>query len=101
LKNPQDILKAVHSMQEEKAKQIEELCSKEIKSKFESEFNAEIQEINGIILKQSRFESGRSKDLVYELTREATTVNPSFRRKQKTKLTCYVQRISRREKQQF
>ena len=71
LKNPQDILKAVHSMQEENAKlskQIETLMKDKVKNMKES-LIAEIQIINGIqfLAKQVDLNSEGAKDLAYEL----------------------------------
>jgi alanyl-tRNA synthetase len=71
LKNPQDILKAVHSMQEENAKlekQIEALVKDKVKN-LKAGLIAEIQEINGVqfLAKQVDLNPEGAKDLAYEL----------------------------------
>jgi alanyl-tRNA synthetase len=71
LKNPQDILKAVHSMQEENAKlarQIEALVKDKVKN-LKASLISEIQEINGIqfLAKQVDLNPEGAKDLAYEL----------------------------------
>ncbi len=71
LKNPQDILKAVHSMQEENAKlakQIEALVKDKVKN-LKASLIAEIQEINGVqfLAKQVDLNPEGAKDLAYEL----------------------------------
>ncbi|MCL6462304.1 MAG: alanine--tRNA ligase [Flavobacterium micromati] len=71
LKNPQDILKAVHSMQEENiklSKQIEALVKEKVKN-LKASLAEEIQEINGIqfLAKQVDLTPDGAKDLAYEL----------------------------------
>jgi alanyl-tRNA synthetase len=71
LKNPQDILKAVHSMQEENiklSKQIEALIKDKVKN-LKASLAEEIQEINGIqfLAKQVDLTPDGAKDLAYEL----------------------------------
>jgi alanyl-tRNA synthetase len=71
LKNPQDILKAVHSMQEENiklSKQIEALVKDKVKN-LKASLAEEIQEINGIqfLAKQVDLTPDGAKDLAYEL----------------------------------
>ena len=71
LKNPQDILKAVHSMQDENArlaKQIEALMKDKVKN-LKASLIKEIQEINGIqfLAKQVDLNPEGAKDLAYEL----------------------------------
>ena len=71
LKNPQDILKAVQSLQEDNAKlskQIEVFVKEKVKN-MKAALTAEIQQINGIqfIAKQVDLDPNGAKDLAYEL----------------------------------
>jgi alanyl-tRNA synthetase len=71
LKNPQDILKAVNTMQEENAKlakQIEALVKDKVKN-LKTSLVSEIQEINGVqfLAKQVDLNPEGAKDLAYEL----------------------------------
>ncbi|MBP2284300.1 alanyl-tRNA synthetase [Flavobacterium sp. CG_23.5] len=100
LKNPQDILKAVQSMQEENAKlskQIEALVKDKVKN-LKASLIAEIQEINGVqfLAKQVDLNPDGAKDLAYELGNLGTnlflvlaTVNPEASG-DKPMLTCYI-----------
>jgi alanyl-tRNA synthetase len=71
LKNPQDILKAVHSLQDENAKlksQIESLMKDKVKN-LKVELSSQLQEINGVLFlaKQVDLSPEGAKDLAYEL----------------------------------
>ncbi|RTZ03085.1 alanine--tRNA ligase [Flavobacterium bomense] len=100
LKNPQDILKAVHSMQEENVKltkQIEFLVKDKVKN-LKASLIAEIQEINGVqfLAKQVDLNPEGAKDLAYELGNLGNnlflvlaTVNPEASG-EKPMLTCYI-----------
>ncbi|RTY83895.1 alanine--tRNA ligase [Flavobacterium sp. ZB4P23] len=100
LKNPQDILKAVHSIQEENVKltkQIEFLVKDKVKN-LKASLIAEIQEINGVqfLAKQVDLNPEGAKDLAYELGNLGNnlflvlaTVNPEASG-EKPMLTCYI-----------
>ena len=100
LKNPQDILKAVHSMQEENVKltkQIEFLVKDKVKN-LKASLIAEIQEINGVqfLAKQVDLNPEGAKNLAYELGNLGNnlflvlaTVNPEASG-EKPMLTCYI-----------
>ncbi len=71
LKNPQDILKALHSLQDENTKlksQIEALLKDKVKN-LKVELASQLQEINGIqfLSKHVDLSSEVAKDLAYEL----------------------------------
>ncbi len=71
LKNPQDVIKAVHSLQDENAKlksQIEALMKDKVKH-LKSELAAQLQDINGVqfLSKQVDLSMEGAKDLAYEL----------------------------------
>ena len=71
LKNPQDVMKAVHSLQDENAKlksQIEALMKDKVKN-LKAELTSQLQEINGIkfLAKQVGLSAEGAKDLAYEL----------------------------------
>jgi alanyl-tRNA synthetase len=71
LKNPQDVIKAVHSLQDENAKlksQIEALMKDKVKH-LKSELAAQLQDINGVqfLSKQVDLSVEGAKDLAYEL----------------------------------
>jgi len=71
LKNPQDVMKAVHSLQDENAKlklQIEALMKDKVKN-LKTTLSSELQEINGIqfLAKQVDLSPEGAKDLAYEL----------------------------------
>ncbi|MDI5893498.1 alanine--tRNA ligase [Flavobacterium algoritolerans] len=96
LKNPQDILKAVHSMQEENAKlskQIEALVKDKVKN-MKASLIVEIQEINGVqfLAKQVDLNPEGAKDLAYELGNLGNNVFLVLATadEEKPMLTCYV-----------
>jgi alanyl-tRNA synthetase len=96
LKNPQDILKAVHSMQEENtklAKQIEALVKDKVKN-LKASLIAEIQEINGVqfLAKQVDLNPEGAKDLAYELGNLGNNLFLVLATADEDKpmLTCYV-----------
>lgn len=96
LKNPQDILKAVHSMQEENtklAKQIEALIKDKVKN-LKASLIAEIQEINGVqfLAKQVDLNPEGAKDLAYELGNLGNNLFLVLATadEEKPMLTCYV-----------
>ncbi|QIH38419.1 alanine--tRNA ligase [Flavobacterium sp. Sr18] len=96
LKNPQDILKAVHSMQEENAKlakQIEALVKDKVKN-LKASLVAEIQEINGVqfLAKQVDLNPEGAKDLAYELGNLGNNLFLILATadEEKPMLTCYV-----------
>lgn len=96
LKNPQDTLKAVVSLQDENTKlkkQVETLLKEKAKN-LKGELTAEVQEINGVqfLAKHVDLDPTGAKDLAYELGNLGTnlflvlaTVNDD-----KPMLTCYV-----------
>ena len=96
LKNPQDILKAVHSMQEENAKlakQIEALVKDKVKN-LKGSLIAEIQEINGVqfLAKQVDLSPEGAKDLAYELGNLGNNLFLVLATadEEKPMLTCYI-----------
>jgi alanyl-tRNA synthetase len=96
LKNPQDILKAVHSMQEENAKlakQIEALVKDKVKN-LKASLTAEIQEINGVrfLAKQVDLNPEGAKDLAYELGNLGSNLFLvlATAEEEKPMLTCYI-----------
>ncbi|MFV8327276.1 alanine--tRNA ligase [Flavobacterium sp. ZS1P14] len=96
LKNPQDILKAVHSMQEENAKlvkQIEALVKDKVKN-LKASLTSEIQEINGIqfLAKQVDLNPEGAKDLAYELGNLGKNLFLvlATAEEEKPMLTCYI-----------
>ena len=96
LKSPQDILKAVHSMQEENvklAKQIEALVKDKVKN-LKTSLIAEVQQINGIqfLAKQVDLNPEGAKDLAYELGNLGNNVFLVLATADEDKpmLTCYV-----------
>ena len=96
LKNPQDILKAVHSMQEENAKlakQIEALVKDKVKN-LKVSLIGEIQEINGVqfLAKQVDLTPEGAKDLAYELGNLGNNVFLVLATadEEKPMLTCYI-----------
>jgi alanyl-tRNA synthetase len=96
LKNPQDILKAVHSMQEENAKlakQIEALMKDKVKN-LKAGLIAEIQEVNGVqfLAKQVDLNPEGAKDLAYELGNLGNNLFLVLATadEEKPMLTCYV-----------
>lgn len=96
LKNPQDILKAVHSMQEENAKlakQIEALVKDKVKN-LKASLIAEIQEINCVqfLAKQVDLNPEGAKDLAYELGNLGNNLFLVLATAEEGKpmLTCYI-----------
>jgi alanyl-tRNA synthetase len=78
LKNPQDILKAVHSLQEENgklSKQMEALMKDKVKN-IKATLASEIKIVNGIqfLAKQVDLDPNGAKDLAYELGTLGTNV---------------------------
>ena len=96
LKNPQDILKAVQSMQEENtklAKQIEALVKDKVKN-LKASLLSEIQEINGVqfLAKQVDLNPEGAKDLAYELGNLGSNVFLVLATAEEGKpmLSCYI-----------
>ncbi|RYJ42026.1 alanine--tRNA ligase [Flavobacterium beibuense] len=96
LKNPQDTLKAVASLQDENTrlkKQIEALLKDKAKN-LKGELATEIQEINGVkfLAKQVDLDPAGAKDLVYELGNLGTNLFIVLATAQDDKpmLTCYI-----------
>lgn len=96
LKNPQDVIKSVASLQEDNAKlkkQIEQLIKEKAKN-LKGELASQIQTINGVdfLAVQVDLDANGAKDLAYELGQNKdnlflvlATVND-----EKPMLTCYV-----------
>jgi len=96
LKNPQDALKAVVSLQEENAKlkkQIEQLLKEKAKG-LKGELASQIQEINGVkfLATQVDLNPEGAKDLVYELGTLGTNLFLLLATAEDDKpmLTCYI-----------
>ncbi|MFN8275776.1 MAG: alanine--tRNA ligase [Flavobacteriaceae bacterium] len=96
LKNPQDTLKAVVSLQEENAKlakQIEALMKDKVKG-MTAQIASEFQEINGVafLAKQIDLDASGAKDLAYELGQNQTDLFLVFATvtEDKPMLTCYI-----------
>jgi alanyl-tRNA synthetase len=96
LKNPQDILKAVHSLQDENAKlksQIESLMKDKVKN-LKVELASQLQEINGVLFlaKQVDLSSEGAKDLAYELGNLGKNVFLvlATAEDEKPMLSCYI-----------
>jgi alanyl-tRNA synthetase len=96
LKNPQDAIKAVVSLQDENAKlkkQLEVLLKDKAKN-LKGELASEIQEINGIqfLAKQVDLSSEGAKDLAYELGTLGTNMFLVLATAEEGKpmLTCYI-----------
>ncbi|WP_396153574.1 alanine--tRNA ligase [Flavobacterium sp.] len=96
LKNPQDILKSVVSLQEDNAKlkkQIEQLLREKAKN-LKGELASELQEINGIkfLAKQVDLNPEGAKDLAYELGNLGTNLFLVLATAEENKpmLTCYI-----------
>ncbi len=96
LKNPQDILKSVTSLQEENAKlkkQVEQLLKDKAKN-LKGELLAEIEEINGIkfLAKKVDLDANGAKDLAYELGSNNNNLFLVFGTitDDKPMLTCYI-----------
>jgi alanyl-tRNA synthetase len=96
LKNPQDILKAVHNLQEENAKlakQIEALMKDKVKN-LKATLAAQIQEVNGVqfLATQVDLNPEGAKDLAYELGNLGTNLFLVLATADEDKpmLTCYI-----------
>jgi alanyl-tRNA synthetase len=96
LKNPQDVMKAVHSLQDENAKlkkQLEVLLKDKAKN-MKGELAKELQEINGIhfLAKQVDLSPEGAKDLAYELGSLGTNLFLVFATVEdgKPMLSCYI-----------
>jgi alanyl-tRNA synthetase len=96
LKNPQDILKAVQSLQDDNAKlskQIEVFVKEKVKN-MKASLTAEIQQINGIqfLAKQVDLDPNGAKDLAYELGTLGTNIFVVLATAEEGKPTvsCYI-----------
>jgi alanyl-tRNA synthetase len=96
LKNPQDTLKAVTSLQDENAKlkkQVDALLKDKAKN-LKGELVAELQEVNGLkfLAKQVDLDATGAKDLAYELGATGTNlfIVLATVTDDKPMLTCYV-----------
>ncbi|MBX9806552.1 MAG: alanine--tRNA ligase, partial [Flavobacteriaceae bacterium] len=96
LKNPQDILKSVHSLQDENAKlkkQLEVLLKDKAKN-MKGDLAQELQEINGIqfLAKQVDLSPEGAKDLAYELGTLGKNIFLVLATAEKGKpmLSCYI-----------
>jgi alanyl-tRNA synthetase len=96
LKNPQDTLKAVVSLQEENArlsKQIEALTKDKVKN-LTSELVPQLQTINGVqfLAKFVNIDANSAKDLAYEIGNTAKNIFLVFATAEEGKpmLTCYI-----------
>jgi alanyl-tRNA synthetase len=96
LKNPQDIMKAVHSLQDENAKlklQIELLTKEKVKN-MKTTLASEIKTINGIqfLAKQVDLSPEGAKDLAYELGNLGTNLFLVLATADEDKpmLSCYI-----------
>lgn len=96
LKNPQDTLKAIVSLQDENAKlkkQLETLMKDKAKN-LKSELAAELKEINGVqfLAKQVDLDANGAKDLTYELGNLGTNlfIVLATAEEGKPMLTCYI-----------
>ncbi|PWA04957.1 alanine--tRNA ligase [Flavobacterium psychrotolerans] len=96
LKNPQDVLKAVHSLQEDNAKltkQIEALMKEKVKN-LKTALMVEIHEINGVqfLAKQVDLSPEGAKDLAYELGTFGTNLFLVLATAEEGKptLSCYI-----------
>ena len=96
LKNPQDILKAVHSLQEENgklSKQIEALMKDKVKN-IKAILSSEIKTVNGVqfLAKQVDLDPNGAKDLAYELGTLGTNVFVVLATAEEGKptISCYI-----------
>ena len=96
LKNPQDVIKAIHFLQEDNAKlskQIEALVKDKVKN-LKAVLTPEIQQINGVqfLAKRVDLNADGAKDLAYELGNLATNLFLVFATVEEDKpmLTCYI-----------
>ncbi|MDI1257255.1 MAG: alanine--tRNA ligase [Flavobacterium sp.] len=96
LKNPQDVVKAVNSLQDDNTKlkkQIEQLLKEKAKN-MKGEFAAQLQEINGVqfLATQVDLDATGAKDLTYELGTLGDNLFVVFATvtDEKPMLTCYI-----------
>ncbi|KIX21944.1 alanyl-tRNA synthetase [Flavobacterium sp. 316] len=96
LKNPQDVLKAVGSLQDENTKlkkQVEQLLKDKAKG-LKGELEAQIQEINGVkfLATQVDLDANGAKDLAYELGNNEINLFLvlATANEDKPMLTCYI-----------
>ncbi|MEC4117769.1 alanine--tRNA ligase [Myroides phaeus] len=96
LKNPQDTLKAVVSLQDENAKlkkQVEQLLREKAKN-LKGELKGQIEEVDGVsfLAVEVDLDASGAKDLAYELGNEFTNLFVLFGSvsNDKPMLTCYV-----------
>jgi alanyl-tRNA synthetase len=96
LKNPQDTIKAVVSLQDENAKlkkQVEQLLKEKAKG-LKGNLAAQIQEVNGVkfLATQVDLDANGAKDLAYELGNNETNLFLVFATAtdDKPMLTCYI-----------
>ncbi|MCO6162422.1 alanine--tRNA ligase [Flavobacterium sp. NRK F7] len=96
LKNPQDVLKAVSSLQEDNAKlkkQVEQLVKDKAK-RLKGELEAQIKEVNGVqfLATQVDLDANGAKDLAYELGNNKTNLFLviATASEDKPMLTCYI-----------
>ncbi len=96
LKNPQDILKAVHNLQDENAKlakQIEALMKDKVKH-LKASLTAQIQDVNGVqfLATQVDLNAEGAKDLAYELGNLGSNLFLVLATTEDDKpmLTCYI-----------
>ena len=96
LKNPQDVLKAIHTLQEENSKlskQIESLIHEKVQL-LKTQFCTELKEINGIhfLAKHIDLNAEGAKNLAYELGKLGTNLFLVLATSEEDKpvLTCYI-----------
>ena len=96
MKNPQDVLKAVSSLQEDNAKlkkQVEQLLKDKAKG-LKGELEAQIKEVNGVqfLATQVDLDANGVKDLAYELGNNKTNLFLvlATASEDKPMLTCYI-----------
>jgi alanyl-tRNA synthetase len=96
LKNPQDTIKAVVSLQDENAKlkkQVEQLLKEKAKG-LKGDLVTQIQEVNGVkfLATQVDLDANGAKDLAYELGNNETNLFLVFATvtDDKPMLTCYI-----------
>ena len=96
LKNPQDVLKAIHTLQEENSKlskQIESLIHEKVQL-LKTQFCTELKEINGIhfLAKHIDLNAEGAKNLAYELGKSGTNLFLVLATSEDDKpvLTCYI-----------
>ena len=96
LKNPQDVLKAIHTLQEENSKlskQIESLIHEKVQL-LKTQYCTELKEINGIhfLAKHIDLNAEGAKNLAYELGKLGTNLFLVLATSEEDKpvLTCYI-----------